>query len=72
VGTCVSWENEIKLGLNGTVDWIHVAHEGFIVVEGCFAGVKLLSACLCTCRYIAVTQPIKYYQLVCVLAGTSQ
>lgn len=48
------------MGLNGTVDWIHVARDGFLVVEGCFAGVERLSVCLCTCRYIAVTQPIKY------------
>lgn len=58
------WENNIKIGLNGTfcdaVDWMNMAYYGFIVVEGCFARVELLSACLCTCRYIAVTQPIKY------------
>jgi len=54
------WENNIKMGVNGAVDWIHVAHDGFIVVEGCFADAELLPVCLCTCRYIAVTQPIKY------------
>jgi len=48
------------MGLNGTVDWSHVAHDCFIVVEGCFAGVERLPVCLCTYRYIAVTQPIKY------------
>ena len=37
-----------------------LAHYGFILVEGSFGRVELLSACLCTCRYIAVTQPIKY------------
>jgi hypothetical protein len=43
-GHVCRWENNIKVGVNGTVcdavDWIHVAGGSSVVVERCFADVE--------------------------------